>query len=50
MALIKTEILTSRKVLHTKSFTRNQFLFCQKMLSKIRIFQLKRKKVDTACL
>ena len=38
MALIKTEILTSRKVLSTKSCTRNQFLFCKKMLSKIRIF------------
>ena len=38
MALIKREILTSRKVLYTKSCTRNQFLFCKKMLSKIRIF------------
>ena len=35
MTLIKTEILTSPKVLYTKSFTRNQFLFCKKMLSKI---------------
>ena len=49
MTLTKREILTSRKVLYTKSFTFNQLLFCQKMLSKIRIFQLKRKKVDTAC-
>ena len=39
MALIKREILTSRKVLSTKSCTRNQFLFCKKMLSKIRMFQ-----------
>ena len=38
MALIKREILTSRKILSTKSCTRNQFLFCKKMLSKIRIF------------
>ena len=38
MAMIKREILTSRKVLYTKSCTRNQFLFCKKMLSKIRIF------------
>ena len=38
MALIKTEILTIPKVLYTKSCTRNQFLFCKKMLSKIRIF------------
>ena len=29
MALIKREILTSRKVLSTKSCTRNQFLFCK---------------------
>ena len=36
MALIKREILTSRKILSTKSCTRNQFLFCKKMLSKIR--------------
>ena len=38
MALIKTEILTSRKVLYAKSCRRNQFLFCKKMLSKIQIF------------
>ena len=38
MALIKREILTSRKILSTKSCTRNQFLFCKKMLCKIRIF------------
>ena len=35
---IKREILTSRKVLSTKSCTRNQFLFRKKLLSKIRIF------------
>ena len=34
MVLIKTEILTSPKVLYAKSCTRNQFLFCKKMLSK----------------
>ena len=38
MALIKGEILTSRKILYMKSCTRNQFLFCKKMLFKIRIF------------
>ena len=38
MVLIKKEILTRRKVLYTKACTRNQFLFCKKMLSKIRIF------------
>ena len=38
MALIKREILTSRKILSTKSCMRNQFLFCKKMLCKIRIF------------
>ena len=38
MALIKRDILTSRKILSTKSCTRNQFLFCKKMLCKIRIF------------
>ena len=38
MALIKREILTSRKILSPKSCTRNQFLFCKKMLYKIRIF------------
>ena len=37
MAMIKREILTSRKILSTKSCTRNQFLFCKKMLCKIRI-------------
>ena len=31
MELIKTEILTSPKVLYVKSFTRNQFLFCKKI-------------------
>ena len=38
MALIKREILISRKVLYTKSCMRNQFLFCKKMLLKIWIF------------
>ena len=38
---LKREILTSRKVLYTNSCTRNQFLFCKQMLSKIRIFLLK---------
>ena len=38
VALIKREILTSRKILSTKSCTRNQLLFCKKMLCKIRIF------------
>ena len=55
MALIKIEILTSRKVLYTKSYTRNQFLFCKKMLFKIRIFlaktvSLSEKKIDTPSL
>ena len=36
MALIKRESLTSRKILSMKSWTRNQFLFCKKMLCKIR--------------
>ena len=50
-ALIKIEILTSRKVL----YTRNQFLFCKKMLSKLRIFltydvSLSENKIDIACL
>ena len=38
MALIKSEILTSRKVLSTKSWTRNQLLLFKNMLSKLRIF------------
>ena len=38
MALIKREILTSRKILSARSGTRNQFLFCKKMVCKIRIF------------
>ena len=38
MALIKREILTSCEVLYTKYCTHNQFLFCEKMLSKIQIF------------
>ena len=33
MILIKTEILTSPKVLYKKYCTRKQFLFCKKMLS-----------------
>ena len=37
MALIKRVILTSREVLYTKSYTRNQF-FAENMLSKIWIF------------
>ena len=32
------ETLTSRKVLSSKSCTHNQFLFCKKVLSKIRTF------------
>ena len=38
MALIKREILTSHKILSTRSCTRNQVLFSKKMLCKIRIF------------
>ena len=39
IALIKREIISSRKVvLSTKSCTSNRFLFCKKMLSKIRTF------------
>ena len=38
LTLIKREILTSRKILSTKSCTRIQFLFCKKMLCKIRSF------------
>ena len=41
MALIKTEILTSPKVLYAKSGACNQFLFCKKMLFKIQIFLAK---------
>ena len=48
MSLIKKEILTSRKILSTKSCTRNQFLFCKKMLCKIQIFlALAKKNVHT---
>ena len=36
--LIKREILTCREIFYTKSCTRNQSLFCKKMLSKIGIF------------
>ena len=49
MALIKKEILTSRKLLYKKSCTRNQFLFCKKMLFKIQIF-FRGKKIDTPSL
>ena len=38
MALIKREIRNSRKILSTKFCSRNQLLFCKKMLCKIRIF------------
>ena len=41
MAVIKTEILTSPKVLYTKSSTHNQFLFCKEMFPKDGIFSLK---------
>ena len=41
MALIKREILTSLKVLYTKSCKRNQFLFCKRILSKVQIFLAK---------
>ena len=55
MAVIKIEILTSPKVLYTKSCTRNQSLFCKKMLSKkYGFFSLKMsalaKKIDTSSL
>ena len=54
MALIKREIFTSRKIVYTKACTRNQFLFCRKMLSKIRYFsrlkrQRKQKLTQLAC-
>ena len=54
MALIKREILTSHKVLYTKSCMHNQFLFCKKEalqnvdFSRLKC-QLNRKKIDTAC-
>ena len=38
MALVKNEILISREVLYAKSCSRDHFLFCKKMLSKILIF------------
>ena len=47
IALIKTEILTSPKVLYTKPCTHNQFSFCKKLLSKIWTLA---KKFDTTCL
>ena len=55
MAPINREILTSRKVVYTKASTRNQFLFCKKILTKIRILlalnvSLSENKIDTACL
>ena len=54
MALIKREILTSHKVLYTKSCMHNQFLFFKKEalqnvdFSRLKC-QLNRKKIDTAC-
>ena len=55
MALIKGEILTSRKVLYMKSCSRSQFLFWKKDAFQNTDFsrlkcQLKRKKIDTAGL
>ena len=55
IALIKREILTSRKVMYTTSCTRNQFLFCKKDAIQNTDFsrlncQLKRKKIDTPSL
>ena len=47
VALIKRETLTSRKVLNTKSYTRNQFLFCKKFQNtdfSLLKCQLKRKR------
>ena len=38
---IPVEKLPVAKVLYTKSCTRNQFLFCKKMLSKLQIFLAK---------
>ena len=53
MALIKREILTSHKVLDTKSCMHNQFLFCKKEALQNMDFsrlkcQLNWKKIDTA--
>ena len=50
MALIKREILTSRKVLYTKFCTCNQFLFCKKDAFQNMVFsrfkcQLEQKKL-----
>ena len=50
MALIKRKILTSHAVLYTKSYMRNQFLFCKKDTFQNTDFsrlkrQLKRKKL-----
>ena len=55
MTLIKREILTSRKVLSTRSCTRNQFLFCKKNTFENTDFyrlkcHLKRRKIDTHSL
>ena len=41
MALIKRKILTSRKVLYTKSWTHDQFCFSKRCFPKYRIFSLK---------
>ena len=41
MALIKTEIFTSRVVLYSKSCTRNQSLFCKKEAFQNRDFVCK---------
>ena len=41
LALIKREILTSRKCLFTKSCTRNQFLFAKRGFAKYEFFSLK---------
>ena len=54
-ALIKREILTSRKVLYTEAYTRNQYLFCKKDAFQNTGFsrlecQLKRKKIDSPSL
>ena len=55
MAMIKREILTSRKILSTKSCTRNQFRFCKKNAllntesSRLKC-QLKQRKIDSLSL
>ena len=56
MALIKREILTSRRVLCMKSCTRNKFLFCKSCFPKYGFLSLKiqvpEKNIDipVACL